>query len=383
MCDMSEFAVHPAYILIRRALRLLAGPALVLCALLSISGSTAHRSAPHSYTIVDLGTLGGLTSVALDINNLGHVCGSADVPTGDRHAFFWKDGVMTDCGLIPGPTQTEAWGINNHDQVVGIASNSGDTAKAFIWQNGQISEIPPTNVSKDAFAINDSGQIVGDFYAPGGNKHAYIWQNSVLTDLGTLGGTTSLAWDINSIGDACGQSFLTNPGQHPVLWRQSGPSDLGGFSGGGGAALGLNNAGQVVGASNSRAFLWQSRQMIDFTVGVCGAGGSAKAVNNLGQIIGTCSSVGPFLYDPLDGIVSLSDRLPPNSGWASLDLKNINDAGQIVGAGTFNGFRRAFLMTPAPEIPTISPHSGLLIAILVIGFAVFLLSRGERRAPGT
>jgi len=184
---------------------------LVLSALLSLSGSVERRGAPFSYSIIDLGTLGGLTSVALDISEQGHVCGGADLPNGDRHGFFWKDRVMTDCGVVPGPDQTEAWGINNHDQVVGIASNNGDTAKAFIWQNGQISEIPPTNLSKDAFAINDSGQIVGDFYVhppqpPG--KHAYILQNEVLTDLEPAGTNPnfSISWSLNNSSVAVGYS---------------------------------------------------------------------------------------------------------------------------------------------------------------------------------
>ena len=71
---------------------------LAICALLIVSGSAV--STGPMYTIVDLGTLGGATSVALGINNLGQVVGGADLATGFRHAFLWDDGVMTDLGTL-------------------------------------------------------------------------------------------------------------------------------------------------------------------------------------------------------------------------------------------------------------------------------------------
>ena len=40
--------------------------------------------------------------------------------------------------------------------------------------------------------------------------------------------------------------------------------------------------------------------------------------------------------------------LPPDSGWVLMDATAVNDAGQIVGYGSFNGQIRGFLLDPDP-----------------------------------
>ena len=65
-------------------------------------------------------------------------------------------------------------------------------------------------------------------------------------------------------------------------------------------------------------------------------------MNNRSQVVGRPD----FLYDPEQGILDLEELLPFKSGWFSLSPRAINDAGQIVGAGTSCGRRRAFLLTP-------------------------------------
>jgi len=69
--------------------------------------------------VVDLGTLGGVTSFAEDVNDRGHVVGSSATPAGETHAFFWRQGQgMVDLGTLGG-NQSGATDVNNSDQVVG------------------------------------------------------------------------------------------------------------------------------------------------------------------------------------------------------------------------------------------------------------------------
>ncbi|MDO8632137.1 MAG: hypothetical protein Q7R41_16760 [Phycisphaerales bacterium] len=167
-----------------------------------------------TYNIIDLGTLGGATSVALGVNDQGQVVGSADTAQGLRHAYLWENGVMIDLGTLGYPqAQSEAWDVNNQGVVVGIVGG-GDPNKSFIWENGVQTELGDPQILKSAHGINDAKQVVGIYVVPagGGDKHAFLWENGTMTDLGTLGGTRSIAWAINEPGQVVGSSFITGGG---------------------------------------------------------------------------------------------------------------------------------------------------------------------------
>lgn len=63
----------------------------------------------------DLGTLGGFDSDALGINNHGNVVGFAETYEGYHHAFIWTP----EDGMVAIGTNTWAFGINDHEQIVG------------------------------------------------------------------------------------------------------------------------------------------------------------------------------------------------------------------------------------------------------------------------
>ena len=70
----------------------------------------------------DLGTLGGTSSSARDINDLGQVVGESQI-AGDTemHAFLFTNGEMKDLGTLGG-TMSTACGINNKGEVVGYST---------------------------------------------------------------------------------------------------------------------------------------------------------------------------------------------------------------------------------------------------------------------
>src|SRR5215831_5677384 len=86
----------------RRAWTLLALTSFV--ALTMVGRISAQQPRPPRYTVTDLGTLGGTFSWATGINEAGWVDGFSNLPGDvDQHAFFWRDGVMTDVGTLGGP----------------------------------------------------------------------------------------------------------------------------------------------------------------------------------------------------------------------------------------------------------------------------------------
>ena len=124
-------------------------------------------------------------------------------------------------------------------------------------------------------------------------------------------------------------------GAHACLWDKGIAQDLGALHANEGSeAYGINDKKRIVGRSGNHAFLWHYGAMTDLGVG------SAYNINSNGAVIGDS-----FLWH--GGIrTALTALLPPNSGWSSLEGRDINDHGEIVGTGVHNGKTRAFLMWP-------------------------------------
>jgi probable HAF family extracellular repeat protein len=351
-----------------------------------------------TYNIIDLGTLGGFTSTAHGINDAGQVVGSADTAQGLRHAYLWENGVMIDLGTLGFPAaQSDAWDINNNGVVVGTVG-SGDPSASFIWENGVQTAIEPLQVLKSAYGINDAKQVVGIFVVPasGGEKHAFLWQNGTMTDLGTLGGTRSIAWDINLGGQVAGSSYTANPTEHAFLWQQGVMTDLGTLGGSHSEGFDTNDVGEVVGWSQRTgggkhytAFRWVNGVMTDLGAMLAGVTSSAEAINNHGEVVGFSFDGGTgsfhgFVYHPQLGMKLLENMIPANSGWSELIPRDINDAGWIVGYGTGpGGPNRAFVMTPATVIPTVSEYGTVVMTLLLLTCGTIVVLRPKGRSGQT
>jgi len=277
----------------------------------TISNTDTHAFEFWNGTLRDLGTLkGGVGSGALAVNDAGTIVGYGNVAsTGAFHAvrfaasgpldlnaaasanysaaegvneagqvvgfieganpnpnssativlraFVANNGAIT---LLPslGGNTSEASSINNLSQIVGWSDLSGDLVEhAFLYAAGHSKDLGvlPGGTFSEALHINDSGQVVGVGNTTGGAFDAFLYSGGVLSDLGTLGGNTSVAYGINNSGDIVGYSYITpsNTTTDGFIYSNGAMTDLNDLTmtGAGGhtldAALAINDGGQIVG----------------------------------------------------------------------------------------------------------------------------------------
>jgi len=138
---------------------------------------SARRSVLWDHGRVDtLPTLGGTSwHTPMDINERGDVVGFSNPPSpgdvaGDflANGFFWAKGsaVVAQINPLTGNTVSQALGVNNRRQVVGVSFGGAPGLRAFLWEDGQLwnlndlTDVAP-NVLQSAQHINDAGQITG------------------------------------------------------------------------------------------------------------------------------------------------------------------------------------------------------------------------------
>ncbi len=303
-------------------------------------GTGAAKTFAHEGRMLDLGTLGGKSSDAFGMNDLGQVVGQSENHRGRQgssfRAFLWspfgRDGVagnpqMKDLGSLGGE-ESLANDINNAGQVAGGAQTAEGERHAALWDThaGTLTDLGTLGGSFSvASGINDYGQVVGLSETETGSVHAFLWTPDVangdqgtMIDLGSLDGLDTLGFGINSFGQVVGilAPPPENPGEEPssffgVLWSPDqaqgtegtlvGIGDLGG---GQTIAQGINPLGKITGASLTQeffphAFIWTPDQPRGFPgtmqdLGTLGGPDSfATAINDFGQVAGDGSIVLP------------------------------------------------------------------------------------------
>jgi len=361
--------------------------ALVLAGLLRLQAGTIY------YSIVDLGVLsGGSTSTANAISSNGRVAGSSDNATAASVPFAWTAGSGVTAVSVVNSQFAFGNGINASGAVVGTEYNSDlGVFRAFQSNGGTASYIAllGAGTNNSALGINDSGVVAGySETSAGGAEQAYSYSAGTVTSLGTLsGGTTSRANAINNSGQIAGQSDSgSDSNLHPAVWTSGGWTDLGlapGYQSG--VASAISNAGGVAGTfsdgvGGSMAFLWTSTTGTTL-LGSLTAGGDSQAygVNSAAQVVGTADNVA-FLYmnSTMYDLNSLLD--PTVTGWQLTEALAINDSGQIVGSGLYDGQQRAFVLSlessSVPEPLTWWMAAGGLL--LIVGYKFRL----GTRSPG-
>lgn len=338
------------------------------------------RGAPRSgsggpfptYQVLDLGSLGGLSTNAADINDAGEVAGSSEIaPYGGVHLFLYKDGMMMDLGY-----DGSAAAINNSGQITGV---SGSTAFLYSDAEGVMQDLGSIDGGySGGNAINSFGQVTGlSSFDGSGEYHAMRYLGDAMEDLGTLGDLYSVGYGINDAGEVAGVyqrefethaflyssglmidlvpgsssfidslskpinsrgevagSYLASGVSHAFLYRHGAAIDLGTLGGEFSTGTAINDAAQVTGdattsSGDAHAFLYSKRHMRDLgTLG--GTFSIGYAINKFGHVTGFSTTedgaAHAFVYR--DGeMVDLGSYLGSDQSVG----RAINKHGQVVG----------------------------------------------------
>lgn len=168
---------------------------------------------------------GDSSGAAVALNNHGQVVGisgDCDQAVGRftaRHAVMWDHGRLIQLGDIGGQAWNTPVAINQHGDVVGFANVPGGAtpgsfhAHAFLWTRaGGMRDLGtlPGDTGSQALGINDRGQVVGVSYGGTAGSRAFLWENGAMVDLNTrapgYGGHLVAANDIDDVGRITGQA---------------------------------------------------------------------------------------------------------------------------------------------------------------------------------
>jgi probable HAF family extracellular repeat protein len=412
-----------------------------------------HHHNYHQYQLIDLGTLGGPNSFLSGpeqqiLNNRGTLAAYANTAAanpnpncyipfnangggGDcfvEHPAVWRHGTLTDLGVLPGGTNGQTDSLAANGLISGWSENglldplTGlPEGHAVLWtHSGKIIDLGtlPGGAESLATANNSSGQVVGfsgdnipedpsiSLAGLATQTRAFLWQNGAIQDLGTLGGTDSLAFNINERGQTTGFSYTNSDATlNPFFWQNGTMTDIGSLGGTYGVPNWLNNRGQVAGTSNlpgdatNHGFLWDQGMLTDvgtlggdnseadwvsdsgFIVGSADVPGSqshhayrwrngvmtdlgivqpwpcstALSANSRGQVVGETGICGVgggpvFFSDHGEPMVDVNTLIVPISDLEVVDALDINDRGEIAGLGVLsNGDVHAVLLIPVEK----------------------------------
>jgi probable HAF family extracellular repeat protein len=328
----------------------------------------------HHYRLIDIGTFGGPESYLPSpdnsvpaLNSGGTTVGSSAITTSTsstsnpfvcgglesqvpnvNHAFEWHKGALTDLGSLAGPDFCSlATSVNAQREIVGTSEIGVvdpvlgvNELHGVMWKNGQISDLGTLGGTISiAVGVNHSGQAIGgslnatpdpysifDFQfvglSNGTQTRAFLWEQGVMKDMGTLGGPDAFANWINERGWVAGESYTND------------------------------TPNQSTGFPTEDPFLFKNGKMKDLG-SLGGVDGFAQRLNSSGQVIGGSSlardpgacfvsgnqefgnpNCHPFLWEPGKKMIDLNTK---TKGGKPVTVQAINDAGEIVGASVFPG----------------------------------------------
>jgi hypothetical protein len=330
------------------------------------------------YRVVDIGIAipDSFSSKGNAINSLGDVVVSYDGPHQSGLSAIWQNGTIIS---LPVDGNRAPTGIDRWGNVVGTFSG---LSWGWIFSGGTYFAVPePSWLSPNFFyatsralAINDVGMFAGTIsqLAPLGSTPAFTSATEaysamqlpsgeiLLQRLGRFNNLSTSGWGINELNHVVGFAGPATQST-PLLFRDGQIEGLPKIGGPLNRAEGINNKGFAVGFVSSpnqtggfyagSGAVWDVRVPGSPQLTLVGQLQNSNQtwlhdINDSGIAIGKATlfqtSISlwskPVRWTAGEGLRDLNTMLSPDSlGWQITEVRAINDIGQIVGTGRFDG----------------------------------------------
>lgn len=251
-------------------------------------------------------------------------------------------------------------GINENGEIVFTTRKAGfspwEPVALYRYRPGSGAELlmDSVEVPFNIFGYNNAGQTAGEraSLVVNGMRALRFDPGVGFVDLGgpipssTQQGRAINAWgqvgaNINWSGGR-GSAAVHTPG---VGWRT-----LGALGSGNTEVRAINDLGDIVGYSHTASVVTDFEAFVVFAGGHMQALGvlpgddhsAADDINNNQWVIGESGNTRPFLWTQATGLIDLQTLVPAGSGWTIQSVDDINNNGQIVGAGRIEGISGLF-----------------------------------------
>jgi len=178
----------------------------LLVALLALSAAAVAPTL--TYNFKDVKAPGAVETDTYSLNDAGVIAGDYVDSSAVQHGMILKGTKLTkvddsDCEALTGSTGIAFYGINSAGTAVGwcTLSKTGYPI-GLLYAKGKLTEFSvPSAIETEANGINDKGNIVGMFFDSNGVEHGFLLVGKKYTQIDAPSPDTStVAWSINDKG---------------------------------------------------------------------------------------------------------------------------------------------------------------------------------------
>jgi probable HAF family extracellular repeat protein len=314
--------------------------------------SLESRMLLSSFSINDLGSLGGGWASASDINNSADIVGTSADENRVSRAFVWR---LSEWGIcqpsvmhmldIPGSTESSAYAINDDGVIIGTATFStddGPVTRAYRYTNGTVEFLEPGDIQP--VDINNLGQILTYRHSQTGDlPHVFLYDSSLKNPVHVADDSPVR---INNAGIIAGErgpggEQYSNPDFDHLRVKATALSETG--------HAWTHSLDPNV--SSSTLHIREGQQSTDLTLTDPSLSfGFNVHMNNTGGIVGSVS-----LRDRFESTIWIRDGnvlrdinalLQSGLGFKIEALQGINDRGHMIASATIDGEMHAFIVSP-------------------------------------